>query len=139
MIIKKALIALCVSTPLVIGVIVYVAAMPTNFEQDIKAGNAQLSNDSVAYIQANKLKDNEKLEGRVDNIHVQVNQTISQQISSKQENVAPHPQKNNLSDTSHKGAATDNSRGNLSHKNKDESNNSKPTDTAKRKKDNENN
>lgn len=77
---KRILLALGVIASLNFAGVVYAeATVPSDYNQDVTAGQNQLASDQNAQIQAKEVKDGENLEGQVDDGQVQVDEEVGQQ------------------------------------------------------------
>lgn len=77
---KKLLLTLGVVAPLALAGVAYAeTTTPSDYAQDVTAGQSQLTSDQNAKTQANEVKDGENVEGQVDDGQVGVDEKVGQQ------------------------------------------------------------
>ena len=84
--IKKILLIAGIAAPLAFAGVAYAVTVPSDFAQDVTAGQNQLNGDQSAKTQANEVKDGENVEGQVDDGQVQVDETVGQQEGNMGDN-----------------------------------------------------
>ena len=82
----KRLLLAGVVAPLAFMGVVYAATVPSDYAQDVTAGQNQLATDQTAKIQADAITAGENVQGQVDEAQVQVDETISDQESEMGDN-----------------------------------------------------
>lgn len=79
---KRILVASAAMAPLALASAAYAVTVPSDYAQDVKDGNSQVSSDPTAKAQQTEVKDGEKVEGQVDEGDVQVDETVGDQENS---------------------------------------------------------
>ncbi len=76
---RKLLVASAALAPLAFASAAHAMTVPSDYAQDVKDGNSQISSDPTAKTQQNEVKDGENVEGQVDDSDVQVDETVGDQ------------------------------------------------------------
>jgi hypothetical protein len=77
--IKKLILAAGVTAPLAFTGVGFAATTPSDYAQDVQAGQNQIHEDADAKSHANEVKEGEIVEGQVDDGDVEVNETVGEQ------------------------------------------------------------
>ena len=77
--VKRLLLTLGAMAPLAFVGIAHAVTVPSDYAQDVKDGNSQVSSDPTAKSQQNEVNDDENTEGQVDDGDVQVDETVGDQ------------------------------------------------------------
>lgn len=79
---KKLLLIAGVAAPLALAGVAFAVTVPSDYVQDVTAGQTQLSTDQSAKTQADAVKGGESVDGQVDGAQEQVDETVSDQESN---------------------------------------------------------
>jgi hypothetical protein len=88
MTLRKTLLTVAVIAPLAVAGVAYASTttVPSDYSQDVTAGQNQLNADTNAKTQANEAKGSEAVEGQIDDGQVQVDETVGDQESNMGDN-----------------------------------------------------
>lgn len=82
---KKLLLIIGTAAPLALAGVAYAATVPSDYAQDVTAGQSQLSTDPTAKAQADGVKGGESVKGQIDDGQVEVDETVGDQESNMED------------------------------------------------------